>query len=105
MSGVFEELGPVGPSRAMLHSQARELFELAQRAMEFSGTGPKADCALAEKQIARMRAVLAAPLVTAQVGDPSVAEVAAWMKARQSPSWTRSAADVEIARRELRGEA
>lgn len=97
VSGVFDEIGPVLVSRAALHAQARELLELAQRAVEFAGTGPTANRALAERQIERMRAVLAAPLVAAEPGAVSAAEVLAWMKARQSESWVRSAADVEIA--------
>lgn len=99
----MREIGPVMASRAALHAQARELHELAARMVEFAGTGPTADRDLAERQLQRMRAVLAAPLVAAEPGDPSVAEVIAWMRARPGASWVRSAADVALAAAELGG--
>lgn len=52
------ELGPVLPTKALVWSQARELRVLAERAMEFAGSGPTADLALALKQLDSMRAVL-----------------------------------------------
>lgn len=97
------EIGPVRVPRAMLQAQGRELLELAQRLIEFSGTGPTASQALAERQLERMRAVLCAPLVAAVPGDPSVAEVIAWMRARPGASWVSSAADVALAAAELGG--
>ena len=99
----MREIGPVRASRGALHAQARELRELAERMVEFSGTGPTANCELAERQLERMRAVLAAPLVAAVPGDPSIAEVIAWMRARPGTSWVRSAADAALAVAELGG--
>jgi hypothetical protein len=55
---VVADLGPVLPSRASIHASARELQALADRAVEFSGTGRTADLALALKQFERMKAVL-----------------------------------------------
>lgn len=52
------ELGPVLPSRLAVYERARELQALADRAVEFSGTGRTADLALALKQFERMKAVL-----------------------------------------------
>lgn len=52
------DLGPVLPARAMVHMQARELAELARRAVEFSGTGPTANLGVALGQLEQMRAIL-----------------------------------------------
>ena len=55
---IHHEAGMILPSRVAVHCQARELLDLACRAVEFSGTGPTADLALALRQLDAMRAVL-----------------------------------------------
>jgi hypothetical protein len=55
---VLADLGPVLPSRVAVHATAREMQALAQRAVEFSGTGTTADLVLALRQLDRMRAIL-----------------------------------------------
>jgi hypothetical protein len=55
---VQADLGPMLPRRSDVHSRARELQVLAARAVEFSGTGPTADLAVALRQFEAMRAVL-----------------------------------------------
>ena len=52
------DLGPALPPRLQVHAQAVELRVLADRAAEFSGTGPTRDLALALRQFERMRAIL-----------------------------------------------
>lgn len=54
----FADLGPVLPSRVTVHVQARELRDLAQRAVEFSTPGRTLDLAAALLQLDRMRAIL-----------------------------------------------
>ncbi len=58
MDQTLPDLGPVLPSRLAVLAQARELKALADRAVEFSGSGPTADLTLALAQLERMRAVL-----------------------------------------------
>jgi|EndMetStandDraft_4_1072995.scaffolds.fasta_scaffold2077018_2 hypothetical protein len=58
MSTPLSEIGPVLPSRAAVYARARELEQLARRAVEFAGKGPSADLGRAVKQFERMRAVL-----------------------------------------------
>lgn len=57
---MSEMPGPLLPSKAQVHAQARELAALADRAREFAGSGPTADLQLALKQFERMRAILGA---------------------------------------------
>jgi len=57
-AGPQADLGPVLPSRFLVWSAARELRVLADRAIEFAGTGPTADLSLALRQFDTMRAVL-----------------------------------------------
>lgn len=60
MASAPANIGPTLRPRLLVLQDARELAALAARAVEFAGTGPSADLALAERQFERMRAILGA---------------------------------------------